>query len=387
MSDQLRVGMLTSVGSNCGIAAYTASLIDGLSKIADVTIEPILEGQQPIEHYQQQASRLNECDVIHIQHEHSFWGGIMPRKSMFWHMRYLLKKPVVITAHTTTALRDLLKTDAEKRLPQKLVKLALLSWKSYRDGVETAPFITGRTIVHTAAARQDLINRGAKGEYIHVISAGVPRAIVSPTGGTEFRAQHSLESKSIVSLFGFIAPNKGYEIALEALEDLDDNVVLVIAGGARTSDMEPYLETLRGEIAKTRLAGRVIITRYLDDNALAEVMAASDLAITPHTYATGSYSVMVPLAYGKAIIASDMDCFVEIAEDGGALKIVNAGSSAELTDAINALLSDDVSRHKLESAATEYSNRRSWDAVALQTLQVYKEAILDETRLAHHGHH
>ena len=87
---RLRVAMLTSVGDRCGIAAYTRCLVEGLNEFADVEVEPIEAGRQPLEHYRAQAERLNRADVIHIQHEHSFWGGILPNRSAYWNLRYLL---------------------------------------------------------------------------------------------------------------------------------------------------------------------------------------------------------------------------------------------------------------------------------------------------------
>src|SRR5687767_5137803 len=155
----MRIGMLTTVGENCGIAAYTRELVSSLREIAEVDVEPISAGRQPVERYREQAARLNQSDVIHIQHEHSFWGGILPGHSAFWELRYLLDKPVVITAHTTTSLAELFRVTEERKPLRKLAKLYLLAKKRYRDSVEIAPFVTGRCIVHTEEGRRELIER------------------------------------------------------------------------------------------------------------------------------------------------------------------------------------------------------------------------------------
>ena len=111
----MKVAMLTTVGDRCGIAAYSRDLTAGLQGLVDLEVEPIEVGKQPVEHYEDQAGRLNSADVIHIQHEHSFWGGILPGQSAFWTLRYLLQKPVVITAHTTTSLADLQRVKQERK--------------------------------------------------------------------------------------------------------------------------------------------------------------------------------------------------------------------------------------------------------------------------------
>src|SRR5689334_22473417 len=101
----MKVAMLATTGERCGIAAYSRALIEALCGLPDMAVEliPIQEGKQPTEHYQEQARRFNadDIDVVHIQHEHSFWGGILPRASAYWELRYLVQKPVVLTAHTT----------------------------------------------------------------------------------------------------------------------------------------------------------------------------------------------------------------------------------------------------------------------------------------------
>lgn len=383
-SDRLRVAMLTSVGDRCGIAAYTRSLVKALREFADVTVEPIEVGRQPLEHYQAQAERLNRADVIHIQHEHSFWGGIMPNHSAWWNLRYLLKKPVVLTAHTTTSLRDLLKVATERRPLHRIAKELLIRRRAYRESVEIAPFITGRCIVHTREGGEELIARGANGKYLHVIPAGVPDALPAPTNGEQFRAL-ARPGDRIVSLFGFIAPNKGYELAFDAMEKLPENVFLLIAGGARNEEMVPYEQRIRALVQAHGLEERVRITGHLTEEEIADAMTASELVIAPHTQATGSYSIMVPLSYGKAIVASDLACFREIQEQVPCMELFRAGDSADFVRALSLVLEDDERLARMERQAADYARTHSWREVARKTVKVYREAIADETRLAHHA--
>jgi glycosyltransferase involved in cell wall biosynthesis len=343
----MKVAMLTTVGDRCGIAAYTRSLVEALNEFADVTVEPIQEGKQPLSHYQTQAERLNQADVVHIQHEHSFWGGILPNKSAFWNLRYLIEKPVVLTAHTTTALSDLLKLREERRPIHRLAKQMLIWRSGYRDSVETAPFIAGRSIVHTEAAKNELVARGANPKYLHVLPAGVPTPMASPDNGDGFRKRFGLEDRRVVSLFGYIAPNKGYELTLEILPQLPQDVVFVIAGGLRTSDLEPYAAGLREHIEAAGLKERVVITDYLSEQEVADAMAASDVVVAPHTFATGSYSIMVPLSYGRAIVSSDLDCFKEINQQVQCLSLFQSGNPEDYATKLNAVLTDDNLRETL----------------------------------------
>ena len=383
----MKVAMLTTVGDRCGIAAYTRALIEGLQTLDNIEVEvvPITEGRQPTSHYIEQAEKLNSAnvDIIHIQHEHSFWGGIMPRCSGYWELRYLLKKPIVLTAHTTYSLEQLLRVKTERRPLKLIAKKLLIRNQAYREGVDTAPFTTAFTIVHTSAARRELIERGVNSAYVVVVPTGVPEADNSVDGGAAFRSKYHLLNKRTVVIFGYIAPNKGYELAMQALISLPQDVVLVIAGGPRNADMEPYVASLKSTIATSGLEKRVVITGYLSDEQVADAMAASDLVLAPHTQATGSYSITLPLTHGRPILASDMDCFKEIRARVNCMEQFESGNLADFEQKLTALLEDKDRRDVLSANAIKYSNKYSWPKVAASTRSVYENAI----KVYSEGHH
>jgi glycosyltransferase involved in cell wall biosynthesis len=375
----MKVAILTTVGPRCGIAAYTRALVAGFDAVADTEIEvvPILEGKQPLDHYVEQARQLNapDVDVVHIQHEHCFWGGIMPGKSAYWDMRYLIKKPVVLTAHTTTALADLLKLKQERRPHKWLAKQLLLRNQGYRDSIEIAPFSTAMTIVHTSGARNELIARGAKPGYVYIVPTGVPAPLPAPTGGQAFRERYGLQNRRIVTIFGYVTPNKGYELSLQVLPHLPADVTLVIAGGARVDSEIPYENSVRQAIAQSGQSERVIMTGYLSDEDAAEAMEATDVALVPHTYATGSYSVTLPLSHGRVVLASDLDCFREISVRIDCVELFKAGNAEEYGAKLARLLDDPARRMELAANARKYAARFAWPRVAGMTRKVYQSAI------------
>lgn len=375
----MKVAMLTTTGERCGIAAYSRALVEGFDSVLGVQIEvvPIEEGKQAIEHYIAQSKILNgpDIDVVHIQHEHCFWGGILPRTSAYWDMRYLIKKPVVLTAHTTTTLADMLKIKQERRPHKWLAKQLLLRNQSYKDSVETAPFSTAITIVHTAAARNELIARGAKPGYVYIVPTGVPSPLPASTGGDAFRTKFGLEGRRLVTIFGYVTPNKGYELSLEILPSLPIDVCLVIAGGARTEAERPYEATVRNAIAKAGLGNRAVLTGYLSDTEAAEAMAATEIALVPHTYATGSYSVALPLAHGRTILASDLDCFREISLRLDCIQLFRAKGAEDYRTKLLSLLDNEARQAELAANALKYAARFSWPRVAAMTRRVYQSAI------------
>ena len=383
----MKIAMLTTVGDRCGIAEYTRELIGALDTLPDteIVVVPISEGRLPTSHYIEQARLLNapDIDLVHIQHEHSFWGGVMPRASSYWELRYLIQNPVVLTAHTTYSLADLLRVNSERRPHKLLVKRLLLKNTKYRESVDTAPFATAFTIVHTEAARQELVARGVNPQYVAVVPTGVPAPLAAPSNGRDFRAKYGLEGRRLAVIFGYIAPNKGYELVLKILGELPEDVTVVIAGGGRNSEMKPYVDLLQDQIRLSGYENRIIITGYLTDIDAADVMVAADVVLTPHTQATGSYSVTLPLTHGKPILASDMDCFREIQRRVRCMELFKAGDTVDFRDKLLALLANEARCQELSIKALEYARRCSWPAVAAMTRSIYVKAH----QIYYAGHH
>ncbi len=375
----MKVAIVASTGNYCGIAAYTRALMEGMRHIPnlDTVLVPVREGKQPPEFYRTQADILNapDIDLVHIQHEYSFWGGILPRTSAYWEFRYLIQKPVVLTAHTTYSAFEMLRYASEKRPVKKLMKALLLRNERWLDSIETAPFVTAVTIVHTAAARKTLLQRGVKPACVHVIPAGIPPPLTLNGAGDDFRKKWGLENKTLITLFGYITGNKGYELVLKAMPQLPQSVVLVIAGGIRTPDMQPYLQHLKNTIQQANLQNRVVITGYLSEEETAGAMQAADIALTPHTQATGSYSVAMPLAYGKPVLASDQDCFVEIALRKNCLVTFPSGSAELFTSKLLQLLDNPQQRDEMSRQALLYARQCSWQNIAASTMRVYQQAM------------
>src|SRR5256885_363347 len=80
--------------------------------------------------------------------------------------------------------------------------------RGYRDSVELPRFVTAMTLVPPAAARRELIAGGAAADYVHIVPPGIPAAVPAPTAGAAFRERFGLQDRRVVTIFGYIAPNK-----------------------------------------------------------------------------------------------------------------------------------------------------------------------------------
>src|SRR6478672_13340446 len=147
--------------------------------------------------------------------------------------------------------------------------------------------------------------------------------------------------KSVLFLGRFDEPRKGMDVLLRALPALVDAFpdveVLVVGRGDE--------EELREEAGE--LAGHLRLLGPVDDAAKASALRSVDVYCAPNTGGESFGIVLVEaMAAGTAVVASDIDAFRRVLEDGAAGRLVAIDDAAALTSALIEVLSDDVARER-----------------------------------------
>ena len=358
----LRIAFATTWNDQCGIAVYSRSLVAHLEKHAQVEIITLdresrlfrqigtLALTAPLD---QLAERLNTGDVIHIQHQYPFFGGMALHRNWFRRLLRKLRKPVVVTIHE-------LDFGIGDPWPINMYK----PW--FNGHLFGGPEID-RIIVHIREHRDLLVNLGIEPEDIKIVPEGVPHVPEVAISPEEAKSELGLTGKRIVTVFGFVVRRKGYEVALQALCELPDDVVLLIAGGCHPDDRTGFFEEL-----ESRSSERVIVTGYLPDDRIPVVMAATDVIAAPFTEMSNSGSVMRSIAYGKPIVASDLPATREINERLPCLILTRAGDPQDLAAAIRGLLDDPRNAvEAVQAYAREFTVARSADEI----FRIYQELM------------
>ena len=125
----------------------------------------------------------------------------------------------------------------------------------------------------------------------------------------------------------FDEPRKGMEVLLGALpalvERFPDVEVLVVGRG----DEDELREEAGG------LAGHLRFLGLVDDAEKASAMRSADVYCAPNTGGESFGIVLVEaMAAGTAVVASDLDAFRRVLEDGTAGRLVPVDDSAALAD-------------------------------------------------------
>src|SRR5436305_984108 len=133
---QLRIALLTSTRERCGIAAYSRALAGALAEHVALHVVPV--DRQPST--PESLERLNAADVIHIQHEYSFWGSALPGRSRFPALLAALRRPYLLTAHTIAPAAEVLGADPGAPGWRAAARRWATGLSALRGFIEVSPF-------------------------------------------------------------------------------------------------------------------------------------------------------------------------------------------------------------------------------------------------------
>ena len=218
-------------------------------------------------------------------------------------------------------------------------------------------------IVHTRHGAELL-----GGGRVHVIPHGAFEHLTRQMEERPLPPELAAVEAPVVLCFGVVRPYKGVDVLVEAFQGVSDAELWVVGRPLGVS-----MERLR------RLAppGRVrFVERYVGDAELPAFFRRADLLVLPHRQVDVSGVLFAGLAFGKAMILSDVGGFAEVGEEHGVGRLVRPGDPDALAGAIVELLAEPDERRRLEErAAAAAAGPYSWDRVAERTLAVYEEVL------------
>jgi glycosyltransferase involved in cell wall biosynthesis len=218
-------------------------------------------------------------------------------------------------------------------------------------------------IVHTRHGAELL-----GGENVYVIPHGAFEHLTHQADERPLPPELAEVERPVVLYFGVVRPYKGVDVLVEALQQVEGAELWVVGRPLGVS-----MERLR------RLAppGRVrFVERYVTDAELPAFFRRADVVALPHRNVDVSGVLFAGLAFGKAMVMSDVGGFRELVDDHGAGLLVPPGDSDALATAISGLLADPEERRRLEErAAAAASGPYSWDRIAEQTNAVYERVL------------
>ncbi len=228
--------------------------------------------------------------------------------------------------------------------------------------------ISGRIAVSDFARRVQVEHLG--GDAV-IIPNGVHVAAFAQ-GPTLPGVARGVDGPTVGFLGRYDEPRKGLPVLLEAMRAVvreHPGARLLVAGrgdpeavhAAVGEDLRPSV-TLLGELSEA------------DKGAF---LRSVDVYCAPNLLGESFGVVLIEaMAAGAPIVASDLDAFARVLEDGAAGVLVRRGDSAALARALSDLLSRPDRRRALSAAGREAAAAYDWQVVARRVLAVYETVAL-----------
>jgi glycosyltransferase involved in cell wall biosynthesis len=221
-------------------------------------------------------------------------------------------------------------------------------------------------IVHSQSGRAALVDRLAVDPAkVHVIHHGAFEHLTRQPRESPLPDDLQRVAGPVVLFFGLLRPYKGIEVLLQAWRGIED-AELWIVGHPRMA-LAP-LRALAG-------AGVRLIPRYVSDAELPAYFRRADVVVLPYSRTERldqSGVLATAMAFGKAIVVSDIGGFGEVAALGAA-RLVPPDDPDALRTTLVGLLADGAARERLALAArAAAAGPYSWDDAASQTLALYR---------------
>jgi glycosyltransferase involved in cell wall biosynthesis len=331
----MNVAMVTSTVRACGIADYARDLVAALEGRVAIDIVPVEERPEIPEH----------ADVVHLQYEHGFFLDNDDPAGNLDRFLTSVARPTLITLHC---------------LP--LDDPRWLRWL----GEAHIGFHVHSGEHSAALLAMDSAARVWESPF------PIPARVEPGTSAGEIAARFGLAGRRVLAMYGFIKKHKGFDVALEALQHMPADVVLLVAGGAQDADDEATAARLVETAERLGLADRLVITGYLAASEVGPVLETADLVLAPFHTVTGSASVAAALAWERPVLGSDLPQLRELRDRFGCICCVPGNDPQALAAEAMRLLDDAGQRDALSAGARAARGAATFDAIATRCLEAYE---------------
>lgn len=376
----MKIAFISSWNEKCGIAGYTSDLITSLSRSGFDSqafrppIEIMRDENTPthlkIKEIIKFAKSLPNFDIIHIQHEFSFFGKSELESNLV--LRGLIKNlpkksRIFVTLHTINQGGIKLKT---------LLSNNFRNLKQYTK--ETINNSIWRSIIRSR--KITIITHNQRGANI-LAMIGIPKTdiLTIPLGSnpppkhkiSQLEAKQKLgynDNDILIATFGFIADYKGGAISAWAVNLLPDNFKLAVVGGRHPSNTtDNTIENILSIASNASNNNKIRVTGFLEGDQVDLYRIACDIIVAPYKEVglSSSAAITWAISSNKPIIASNIKAFSEINSKYQCLFIVGQNAPHELAWAINNVTNNDHLKNNLTRGGHLYYKEHSWDYIAI----------------------
>ncbi|MFL5812877.1 MAG: glycosyltransferase family 4 protein [Bdellovibrionia bacterium] len=347
-----------------GIRSYTEALWPSMKKAwSGDAMDPVyrLPEIEELERWQP--------DLIHVQHEFGLFGSKIPGFYQFpaWLKKVRKALPhakVVATAHSV------LGRDYQYPWRGRGVQAPLRLIANY-----TAVPLMRRTWLEGTWSKLHGVIVHSKSQVETVRQAGCQRVSEIPHFVPERSPiyHHEPATPPEILVFGYLTPEKGSDIAIDAMKHVKVPAKLVMAGGLRRDEDRAYFDLCEQKIRQNQLSDRVKITGFVPSELMDSYFERASLVLVPFRETSGSGSIAQAFSRGAAILASDLPLNREMnLRQPGCVATFKSEDAEDCARQIDRLLNDQEALKALQINSQAYAEKCTIDQTIQKHLQFYR---------------
>lgn len=364
----MRINFVTTWQEKDGIAIYSHFLVKELRKYPEIRIKIIpinRERVNPFYWINLARKAKRDCDIVHVQNEYGIFGRLGPIGGLFAPVFYLAllvnrNCNIITTMHALLSQEGMEKRNLFSRFFRK-IRAKVINYFAFKSDL---------IIFLNNSSKKEIKNKKTK-----VIPHGFFRTPKFLDSQECKKKLNIPTSKQVVTIPGFVHPNKNHEMIIDEVVPFLKNTVLLIAGSYNpaSSESKKYLEELKRKIKRKDLEDKVKFTGWVAENDWPLILNASDLVLLYYDKITQSGIFNVALGYCKPVLSSNIPFFQEIKRRYNCLVI--AETERDILPQINKILKQSKLKEDLKSNIEKYLDENKGEAVAQLHLNAYKQVI------------
>ena len=226
-------------------------------------------------------------------------------------------------------------------------------------------------VAHTDASATELVERfGADPARVHVIPHGAFDYLTRQNTESPLPKELARVEGPVILCFGVLRPYKGVDVLLEAFRGVEGAELWIV--GRPWMSVEPLKRLAAAAGGTVRF-----VERFVPDSELPAYLRRADIVVLPYREIDQSGVLYTALAFGKAMVLSDVGGFSEVGRRHGAASLVPPEDPDALRDALAELIAHPERRNELERhAAAAAAGPYSWDEIGRRTLALYERLLV-----------
>ncbi len=208
---------------------------------------------------------------------------------------------------------------------------------------------------------------------VAVIPNGIDPHDLQPVADLdELRASFAAPDEKLVLLVGRLVYEKGFQVALEALPQMIDEVgkLRFLIAGSGTHEQE-----LKNQAEELGLMEHGTFVGWIGDDVLHSLYRIADLTIVPSIYEPFGLVALEAMASGCPCIVADVGGLREVVPNENVGLRFKSRDPESLADMAVRVLTDPELRERLVAEASDHVLTFDWLDVARTTKSIYAEAV------------